>query len=147
MSSMSQQTIAIKQARSPSDLVHHLPKIHPESEAMTSVIMETLKRRGPAMTTGVMRICLATLKPAVEALATPASVAWARALVPTGISVLGAAVFGLLGWRARVLWERREKEKEKKREREEEGAGGELPLWQDRAVAPAVRRRTGRSDE
>lgn len=58
MSSTSQQTIAIKQARSPSDLVRHLPKIHPESEAMTSVIMEILKQRGPAMTAGVMRICL-----------------------------------------------------------------------------------------
>lgn len=56
---MSQQTIAIKQARSPSDLVNHLPKILPEFEAMFSVIMEILKRRGPAMTVEVMRICLA----------------------------------------------------------------------------------------
>lgn len=58
MSSMSQQTIAIKQAPSPSNLVRHLPKIHPESDAMTSAVMESLKRRGPAMTAGVMRICL-----------------------------------------------------------------------------------------
>lgn len=56
MSPMSQQTIAIKQARSPAELVNHLPKIIPESEAMFSIIMEILKKRGPAMAAGVMQI-------------------------------------------------------------------------------------------
>lgn len=63
----------------------------------------------------------------------PSWLEWARAMVQAGITVPSAALLGLLGWGARVLWDRREEEKEKKKtEREEEGAGGELPLTEVR---------------
>lgn len=58
------------------------------------------------------------------ALATPGHVAWARALVPSGISVLGTALVGLAGWLGGVAWARRQKQKEEGEEEEEEQEEG-----------------------
>ncbi|KAG6357506.1 hypothetical protein INS49_013383 [Diaporthe citri] len=87
---------------------------------------------------------VAPLVTSVRVLATPAPVAWARALVPSGVNVLGAALFGLLGWFGRAAWARRQRQGqgqgEGEREREREGPvapaavvgsahGGGLPLY------------------
>lgn len=114
-----------------------LPVCPPANSALALALV--LEGLGPAVAAAVADIGpavaspvasgLATLTPAVEALATPASVAWARVLVPIGINVLGAALFGLLEWAARLIRERLEEEKEKTTtERQEEGAGGGMPL-------------------
>lgn len=68
------------------------------------------------------------LVPAVEALATPAWAAWLRAVVSSGVSVLGGAMCSVVGWWAGRWWQRRDEEKKRKEEEE----GGEA------AVAPAV---------
>ncbi|KAJ0120867.1 hypothetical protein J7T55_015602 [Diaporthe amygdali] len=99
--------------------------------ACASVVAAALADVGPlvadAVASGVssgMSSGLGPLTTAVKALATPSWVAWARALAPSGVNVVGAALFGLVGWFARILWERRQEGKEKaKKERAGEGRG------------------------